>query len=446
MVPHAWRAAARGAAAGAGVGSERTRGAGPARQGRAEGPADLARGPRHGRRGPAGHRPRAGRRPARQGAVHRGPGREGGRRARADRSAAVPGRARTRRRARSRATRRSSTTAQKNFERYKGLQAQNLVAGAAGRGDRRRRSASSRARSRSTRRRSRARSCNLDYARIKSPLDGITGVRQVDAGNLVHATDANGIVVITAIDPAAVFFTVPQDRLAAIAAAHGAAATSRSRSTAATAPAGSATGKLAVIDNQVNQTTATLRLKALVPNPQRAAVAERVRQGAHAGRDAQGRARGPDGRDAARPAGRRSSTSSAPTRRAQMKPVTVGLHTGEIAVIAARASRAASRSSIEGAEPAAARARKVAPSARRTATRDAPPAGPAAGHGRMAVDLRAVHPPAGRDDADDVRPAARRASPATAAAGRRAAAGRLPDDRRVDAAARRVAPRRWRRR
>jgi multidrug efflux system membrane fusion protein len=108
----------------------------------------------------------------------------------------------------------------------------------------------------------------LDYAQVKAPLDGITGVRQVDAGNLIHQSDPNGIVVITAIDPAAVFFTVPQDELSAVAQALARGdvtveAYSRDGGTKL------ATGKLAVLDNQVNQTTATLRLKALVPNPDR---------------------------------------------------------------------------------------------------------------------------------------------------------------------------------
>src|SRR5207245_6083420 len=48
---------------------------------------------------------------------------------------------------------------------------------------------------------------NLDYARIRAPLDGVVGVRQVDAGNLVHQTDPNGIVVLTQLDPIAVFLT-----------------------------------------------------------------------------------------------------------------------------------------------------------------------------------------------------------------------------------------------
>jgi multidrug efflux system membrane fusion protein len=109
---------------------------------------------------------------------------------------------------------------------------------------------------------------NLDYASVKAPIGGITGVRQVDAGNLVHQTDPNGIVVITAIDPAAVFFTVPQDRLPQIAAAlaHGEVPI-EIYNRDGTQSLGK--GKLAVLDNQINQTTATLRLKALVPNAER---------------------------------------------------------------------------------------------------------------------------------------------------------------------------------
>ncbi len=110
---------------------------------------------------------------------------------------------------------------------------------------------------------------NLDYAAVRSPLDGITGVRQVDAGNIIHATDPNGLVVITAIDPAAVLFTVPQDRLANVAVAMGkgdVAVEAYNRD--GTQRLG--VGKLAVLDNQINATTATLRLKALIPNPTRA--------------------------------------------------------------------------------------------------------------------------------------------------------------------------------
>jgi multidrug efflux system membrane fusion protein len=109
---------------------------------------------------------------------------------------------------------------------------------------------------------------NLDYAAIKAPLDGITGVRQIDPGNLVQPTDASGIVILTAIDPAAVFITIPQDELPVIinALAHGDVPVEVwTRGDVGSAKLGD--GKIAVLDNQINQTTATLRLKALVPNP-----------------------------------------------------------------------------------------------------------------------------------------------------------------------------------
>ena len=110
---------------------------------------------------------------------------------------------------------------------------------------------------------------NLDYARITSPVDGVTGVRAVDPGNLVHANDATGMVVVTQLDPIAVLFTVPQDDLPRIAAQmeHGpleVRAYSRDGLTLL------GTGRLELIDNQINQATATLRLKAVLPNPHHA--------------------------------------------------------------------------------------------------------------------------------------------------------------------------------
>ena len=50
----------------------------------------------------------------------------------------------------------------------------------------------------------------LDYTTIRAPIDGRTGIRQVDEGNIVHASDATGIVVITQIRPLSIFFTLPQ--------------------------------------------------------------------------------------------------------------------------------------------------------------------------------------------------------------------------------------------
>ena len=171
----------------------------------------------------------------------------------------------------------------------------------------------------------------LDYAQVKAPIDGITGVRQVDAGNLIHQTDANGIVVITAVDPAAVFFTVPQDQLSAVAQALARGEVpvdvySRDGATKL------ASGKLAVLDNQVNQTTATLRLKALVANPNRllwpnafvkAQMLVETRKNAVVVPTVAIQ-RGPQGTYV---------YAVGADRTAQMKPVTVALTTGEQAVI-----------------------------------------------------------------------------------------------------------------
>jgi membrane fusion protein, multidrug efflux system len=109
---------------------------------------------------------------------------------------------------------------------------------------------------------------NLDYARITSPIDGITGVRLVDPGNLVHASDAGGIVIITQLDPIAVLFTLPQDNLPQVAQQMelgklAVEAWSRDGNTKL------GTGELLLIDNQINQNTATMRLKAMFANPQR---------------------------------------------------------------------------------------------------------------------------------------------------------------------------------
>jgi multidrug efflux system membrane fusion protein len=108
---------------------------------------------------------------------------------------------------------------------------------------------------------------NLDYAQVKSPIDGVTGVRLVDPGNVVHPADASGLVVVTQIDPIAVFFTLPEDDLPAIRGAMAAAPpVVEARSRDGDKPL--ASGTLAVIDNVINQATATIRLKAVFANPQ----------------------------------------------------------------------------------------------------------------------------------------------------------------------------------
>jgi multidrug efflux system membrane fusion protein len=107
---------------------------------------------------------------------------------------------------------------------------------------------------------------NLDFARITSPIDGVTGVRLVDPGNVVHATDTSGLVVVTQLDPITVFFTLPEDDLSAI----NEAMSTQELSVSAFSRDGDkqlGDGKLKVIDNEINQATATLRLKAVFDNP-----------------------------------------------------------------------------------------------------------------------------------------------------------------------------------
>lgn len=111
----------------------------------------------------------------------------------------------------------------------------------------------------------------LDYARITSPIDGVTGVRLVDPGNLVHASDTTPIVVVTQLDPIAVLFTLPQDELPRVAKAQGDGGdklTVEVRARDGGEPL--AVGKLGLVDNQINQATATIRLKAIFSNPNRA--------------------------------------------------------------------------------------------------------------------------------------------------------------------------------
>jgi multidrug efflux system membrane fusion protein len=109
----------------------------------------------------------------------------------------------------------------------------------------------------------------LAYARITAPISGVAGIRIVNPGNLVRASDANGIVSLTQLDPIAVVFTLPQDVLPKVSKA----LASGNPQVEVFDRSGTAllgTGKLTVLDNQVNADTGTLRLKAELPNPNRA--------------------------------------------------------------------------------------------------------------------------------------------------------------------------------
>jgi len=107
---------------------------------------------------------------------------------------------------------------------------------------------------------------NFDYCYIKSPIDGRTGVRLVDIGNVVHATDQSGIVIITQMHPISVVFTLPEQNLQEIlnegGAKGGLKVLALDRGNTNTLDEGT----LAVVDNEIDPTTGTVKLKATFPN------------------------------------------------------------------------------------------------------------------------------------------------------------------------------------
>lgn len=106
----------------------------------------------------------------------------------------------------------------------------------------------------------------LAYTRISSPLDGRVGIRQVDQGNIVHANDTTGIVVLTQLRPISVLFTLPEQNLRQLQAYLGGGESLRAFAVDRDNRTPLGEGILAVIDNQIDTTTGTIRLKATFPN------------------------------------------------------------------------------------------------------------------------------------------------------------------------------------
>src|SRR5579864_2961295 len=109
---------------------------------------------------------------------------------------------------------------------------------------------------------------NLVYTRITAPVSGRIGLRQIDVGNMVHAADPNGLLVITQLQPIAVIFSLPQDNLQSVSqhmrnGKLSVDAYSRDDQTKL------ATGSLTTIDNQIDTTTGTGKLKAVFDNRDR---------------------------------------------------------------------------------------------------------------------------------------------------------------------------------
>jgi multidrug efflux system membrane fusion protein len=112
----------------------------------------------------------------------------------------------------------------------------------------------------------------LDYATIRAPIDGRAGIRLVDAGNIVRPGDANALVVIARLQPISIVFTLPQQVLPRVAAAM-----AKGELPVIALPQGAVLGAggtdqvldrgvLTVLDNQVDATTGTIKLKATFPN------------------------------------------------------------------------------------------------------------------------------------------------------------------------------------
>ncbi len=105
----------------------------------------------------------------------------------------------------------------------------------------------------------------LGYTSIISPISGRTGIRMIDAGNIVHAADTTGLVVVTQIEPISMLFTLPEDDFEAVnkqIAAGPLTVTAINR--ADNKPLGD--GTVLLVNNQIDQTTGTIQLKATFPN------------------------------------------------------------------------------------------------------------------------------------------------------------------------------------
>jgi multidrug efflux system membrane fusion protein len=105
----------------------------------------------------------------------------------------------------------------------------------------------------------------LDYTTIKAPLAGRTGIRLLDAGNIVHAADPNGLVVLTQLQPISVIFSLPDDQLRSVLQQM-ASGPLQVTALARTDQQPLGEGTLTLVDNQIDQTTGTIRLKATFPN------------------------------------------------------------------------------------------------------------------------------------------------------------------------------------
>ncbi|HYZ62553.1 MAG TPA: efflux RND transporter periplasmic adaptor subunit [Acetobacteraceae bacterium] len=107
----------------------------------------------------------------------------------------------------------------------------------------------------------------LSYTRLTSPIDGVTGIRQLDVGNIIHPTDANGVVVVTQLEPISLIFTLPETVLPQIQEQQ--ERTKQPLKTLAYSQDNTIKldeGTLALVNNEIVQTTGSIQLKANFPN------------------------------------------------------------------------------------------------------------------------------------------------------------------------------------
>lgn len=106
----------------------------------------------------------------------------------------------------------------------------------------------------------------LSYARLTAPIGGRVGLRRIDQGNIVHAGDSNGLAVITQLQPISVVFTLPEDKVPALVQRQRAKQAITVEAYDRAGKIRLAAGKLLAIDNQIDATTGTLKLKAQFDN------------------------------------------------------------------------------------------------------------------------------------------------------------------------------------
>ena len=107
----------------------------------------------------------------------------------------------------------------------------------------------------------------LNYTKVLAPITGRVGLRQVDAGNMIRSTDVNGLVIITQMDPMGLVSSIPQERVAAVRKRFESGSPVKVEAVDKEMSKLLAHGQLLSIDNLIDTTSGTLKLKAQLPNP-----------------------------------------------------------------------------------------------------------------------------------------------------------------------------------